>query len=197
MPTTRERILAATNELFRRQGYNGTSLKEVAATSKAPIGSIYHSFPGGKEELGAAVLTTSGAAYLELFQLIAAAADDVPSAISDFFDGAAAALEESNFIDICPIGTVAREVASTNDVLRQAAQAVLETWIAAATDLFASAGLDHHTSRSLAGTLVAALEGSFLLARASRNAAGLRATGQDIRHLVRSRLHATAARPIR
>lgn len=197
MPPTRERILAATNELFRRKGYNGTSLKDVATASHAPIGSIYHSFPGGKQELGAAVLTSAGAAYLELFELIAAAAADAPNAMSAFFDGAATALEESDFIDICPIGTVAREVASTNDVLRRAAQAVFETWIDAATNLFERAGLSPDVSRSLAGTLVSALEGSFVLARASRTTDGLRATGQDIRHLVESRLHVSTAGPIR
>lgn len=197
MASTRERILAATNELFRRQGYNATSLKMVATASKAPIGSIYHSFPGGKEELGAAVITESGASYLQLFELIAAGAGDAPTAITDFFDGAAAVLEETDFIDICPIGTVARELASTNDVLRRASHAVFDTWIDAAMSLFVRAGLEVDAARSLASTLVSALEGGFILARTSRDAGPLRATGKDIRHLVEARLEAAAELPIR
>lgn len=197
MASTRERILAATNELFRRQGYNATSLKMVATASKAPIGSIYHSFPGGKEELGVAVITESGASYLQLFELIAAGAGDAPTAITDFFDGAAAVLEETDFIDICPIGTVARELASTNDVLRRASHAVFDTWIDAAMSLFVRAGLEVDAARSLASTLVSALEGGFILARASRDAGPLRATGKDIRHLVEARLEAAAVLAIR
>lgn len=197
MASTRERILAATNELFRRQGYNATSLKMVATASKAPIGSIYHSFPGGKEELGAAVITESGASYLQLFELIAAGAGDAPTAITDFFDGAAAVLEETDFIDICPIGTVARELASTNDVLRRASHAVFDTWIDAAMSLFVRAGLEVDAARSLASTLVSALEGGFILARTSRDVGPLRATGKDIRHLVEARLEAAAELPIR
>src|SRR5436190_23029591 len=112
---TRDRFLTATNESFRRRGYNGTSLKHVTAAAQAPTGSLYHFFPGGKDELAAEVITTSGAAYRELFEAIADEAVSPVAAITDFFDGAATTLEESGFIDPCPIGTVAREVASTNE----------------------------------------------------------------------------------
>ena len=53
MTGTRERIVTATNELFRRRGYNGTSLKDVTVASGATTGSLYHFFPGGKAELAA------------------------------------------------------------------------------------------------------------------------------------------------
>ena len=48
---TRERILYATAELFRRQGYSGTGLKQVVGEAQAPFGSLYHHFPGGKQQL--------------------------------------------------------------------------------------------------------------------------------------------------
>lgn len=128
---TRDRFIASTLELFRRQGYNGTSLSQVTAATGAPTGSLYHHFKGGKEELTVAVMEAAGAAYGELLVAIWDAESDPVSAVSAFFEGAAAVLEESDFIDPCPIGTVAREVASTNDVLRQAALAAFEEWIAA------------------------------------------------------------------
>src|SRR5215467_6996597 len=104
MSDTRTRLLTATNESFRRRGFNGTSLKHITAAAGAPIGSLYHFFPGGKDDLALAAITTSGAAYRQLFELIADAAPDVPSAITDFFDGVAAVLAESDYIDPCPIG---------------------------------------------------------------------------------------------
>ena len=126
---TRDRLLAATNESFRKRGYNGTSLKQVTSAANAPTGSLYHFFPGGKDDLAAAVITTSGAAYRELFEAIADAAASPEAAVTDFFDGAAAVLEETDFIDPCPIGTVAREVASTNEPLRIATEQVFAGWI--------------------------------------------------------------------
>jgi AcrR family transcriptional regulator len=130
MVGTRDRIITATGELFRRQGYNGTSLKQVTTASGAPTGSLFHFFPGGKEELADAVLRTGGAAYRELYEVIADAAPDPARAVTDFFDGAAAVLEETGYLDACPIGTVALEVASTNDRLRQATADVFASWIA-------------------------------------------------------------------
>src|SRR5207248_1290430 len=80
--TTKDRILDTSAELFRRQGYMGTGLKQLVAEAGAPFGSIYHFFPGGKEELGAETIRRSGALYLQLFVAIAAEAPDAPSAAS-------------------------------------------------------------------------------------------------------------------
>ena len=97
MATTRDRIIVATNELFRRHGYNGTSLSQISDAANAPIGSIYHFFPGGKEALAVAVVETTGAVYRDLFISIVTEADDPAAAYVDFFAGAAALLEESDY----------------------------------------------------------------------------------------------------
>ena len=61
MPSeTRERILETSGELFRRQGYMGTGVKQIVEEAGAPFGSLYHFFPGGKEELGAETIRRSG-----------------------------------------------------------------------------------------------------------------------------------------
>lgn len=193
MAETRDRIITATNELFRRHGYNGTTLKQVSTAADAPIGSIYHFFPGGKDELAEAVIQTSGAIYQQLFEMIADGADGLAAATTDFFEGAADVLEESGYIDICPIGTVAREVASTNEMLREATHRVFAGWIDAAASRLTAAGIPHDEAEELATTIVAALEGGFMLARAARNPAPLRATGRQIRRLVDS---AFAASPV-
>src|SRR5260370_34466566 len=160
---TRDRFLTATNESFRRRGYNGTSLKHVTAAAQAPTGSLYHFFPGGKDQLASEVITTSGAAYRELFEAIADAAASPGDAVTDFFDGAALVLEETDFIDPCPIGTVAREVASTNEPLRRATERVFQSWIDAASTRLVAAGIADDEARRLATAIVAALEGGFVL----------------------------------
>ena len=40
-PATRDRIVYATAELFRRQGYTGTGLKQIVAEADAPFGSLF------------------------------------------------------------------------------------------------------------------------------------------------------------
>jgi len=131
---TKERIIDVSAELLRRQGYAGTGVKQIVAAAKAPFGSIYHHFPGGKEELGAAAIRRSGALYELLIPEIFDPAPDLVSAVRLFFEGAAAHLEESEYEDACPIATVALEVASSSEKLREATHDVFESWLRATTD---------------------------------------------------------------
>ena len=188
MADTRDRLLTATAELFRRQGFNGTSLKQVTAAAGAPIGSLYHFFPDGKDGLGEAVIGSSGRAYQELFELIYDSAADPASAVTDFFDAAAVVLEETGYLDACPIGTVALEVASTNDRLRRATQAVFAGWIDAAASRLSAAGVSDAEARDLATTLVAAVEGGFMLSRAAQSPEPMRTAGRHMRRLVEAAL---------
>jgi AcrR family transcriptional regulator len=181
---TRDRLVTATGELLRRGGYHGTSMKQITAAAGAPTGSMYHFFPGGKDELVAEVLLTSGEAYRQLFVAIASDAPDAPSAVAAFFDGAAAVLEDTDFVDPCPIGTVAREVANTNEPLRAATARVFASWLDTAVEYLEGEHVASTTARELATTIVAALEGGFILARARRNAEPLRAAGRMMSRLV-------------
>lgn len=185
---TRSRLVTATSELFRRFGYNGTSLKKVTEAADAPIGSLYHHFPGGKTQLAKVVLETSGAAYRELFEVIWDDATDPGDAVAAFFDGAALVLEQTDFIDPCPIGGVAREVASTDETLRQAADGVFSSWIDTATTRFGDHGLTPSAAHDLAATIVAAIEGGFVLSRTARNGDLLRTIGSQMARLTEQTL---------
>jgi AcrR family transcriptional regulator len=187
---TRQRFITATAELFRRRGFHGTSLKQVTDAAEAPIGSLYHFFPGGKEDLAEAVILESGEAYRQLFVLIADGAPDVATALTDFFDGAAQVLVQSGYVDTCPIGTVALEVASSNDRLRGASNQVFSSWTAAAVERFTEAGINADEAEALASTAVAALEGAFMLARTRRDPAPLHVAGRHVRQLVEASLAA-------
>src|ERR1700689_307593 len=115
---TRERLMQSSAELSRRQGYTGTVIKQILAAANAPFGSLYHFFPGGKEQLGAETIRSSGRLYTELFATIALQAPDVPTVVGEFFSGAAETLVQTDYADACPIATVALEVSSTNEQLR-------------------------------------------------------------------------------
>jgi AcrR family transcriptional regulator len=165
---TRDRIVDATAECFRRQGYTGTGLKQIAADADAAFGSLYHFFPGGKEELGTEVIRWSGQMYMQLFVDIAVEVPDVVAAVRRFFTDAASDVEASDFADACPIATVALEVSSTSEPLRQACADVFESWLSSATAYFAGAGIDPADARRLALQMLSLLEGAFIFSRALR-----------------------------
>ncbi|HEY5342683.1 MAG TPA: TetR/AcrR family transcriptional regulator [Solirubrobacteraceae bacterium] len=175
--TTKDRIIDSSAELFRRQGYVGTGVKQIVEAANAPFGSIYHFFPGGKEQLGAETIRFSGQLYIQLFATIAMQAPDVLSAVGDFFVGAAETLEETDYADACPIATVALEVASTSEPLREATAEVFESWISGATEYFAAAGIQCDTARGLAFAMLSLLEGAFIFCRAMRTTEPLQIAG--------------------
>jgi AcrR family transcriptional regulator len=175
--TTKDRIIDSSAELFRRQGYTGTGVKQIVTAANAPFGSMYHFFPGGKEQLAAETIRSSGRLYIQLFATIAAQAPDVVAAVGEFFSGAAETLRETDYADACPIATVALEVASTSEPLRAATAEVFDTWIAGATEYFAAAGIPRETARELAFTMLSLLEGAFIFCRAMRTTEPLEVAG--------------------
>ena len=195
--TTKDRIIESSAELFRRQGYTGTGVKQIVAAANAPFGSIYHFFPEGKEQLAAETIRSSGRLYIQLFATIAMQAPDVPTAVGEFFSGAAKTLEETDYADACPIATVALEVASTSEPLREATAEVFETWISGATEYFAAAGIPRDTARELAFTMLSLLEGAFIFCRAMRTVEPLHVAGASAVTAVRAALAAAEVRPAR
>jgi AcrR family transcriptional regulator len=175
---TKQRILDSSGELFRRQGYMGTGVKQILAEAGAPFGSLYHFFPGGKSELGAETIRRSGFLYGLLLGEYARPEIDLPSGIRAFFAGAAETLRETDFADACPIATVALEVSSTDEELRRACADVFEGWVAGGTERFAAEGIARDRARALVIQMLAALEGAFVLSRALRSTEPVELAGE-------------------
>ena len=190
---TRQRIVEAGAELLRVKGYTGTGVKEIVALAQAPFGSLYHHFPGGKEQLGEEVVRWSGRMYGMLGPAVFDPAPDVVNGVRDFFAGAADHLEETDWRDACPIATVALEVASTSEPLRIATADVFTSWIDGLAPRFAAAGIPEPRSRELAIAMIAGLEGAFVLARAWRSKEPLLIAGDVAARAVQDALAQAAA----
>jgi AcrR family transcriptional regulator len=160
MTPTRERIVDVSSELFRRQGFSATGVKQIVAEAGAPFGSLYHFFPAGKEQLGAEVIRRSGGLYGQLIAAFFPPGADPVSATRLFFEGAAATLRETDYADACPIATVALEVSSTSEPMREACAEVFDGWIDDAAARLREAGLPRARSRALAISMLASLEGA-------------------------------------
>jgi AcrR family transcriptional regulator len=188
MSSTRERIIETSAELFRTQGYTATGVKQIVTAAQAPFGSVYHFFPGGKEQLGAEAIRVSGAIYEHLIPAVFDPAPDPVTGVRDFFAGAAAHLVETDYADACPIATVALEVSSVSEPMREACAEVFESWISAGVNRFVDAGLSADRARELTIGMLAALEGAFVLARALRGTEPLTIAGEGVAASVQAAL---------
>jgi AcrR family transcriptional regulator len=185
---TRDRLIIATADLFRRQGYTGTGVKQIVEAAGAPFGSMYHFFPDGKEDLGAETIRWSGAMYGQLIDLFYEAGADPVVATRRFFEAAADTVRDTDYADACPIATVALEVASTSEPLRKATAEVFESWLAAIDAHLVQAGLTKTQARNLSVSLFSLLEGAFILARATRDHSHIRTAGRTASDAVRAAL---------
>ncbi len=188
--TTKERIVNSSATLFRRQGYTATGVKQIVSEAEAPFSSLYHFFPGGKDELAAAAIRSSGEMFRELVEGVFDAAPDALSGVHDCFAGAAETLRLTGYADACPIATVALEVASTNEPLRRATADVFDSWIASATTRLAAEGIEQASARALAIAMIGALEGAFVLSRALRSTEPLEVAGAHVAAAVKAALAA-------
>jgi AcrR family transcriptional regulator len=194
---TRDRIVAAAAQLYGRYGYTGIGLKQVAAESGSPIGSLYHFFPGGKEELAAAALRMSGAGYQILVEGILENMPDLVSGIEQSFALAAETVASTGYVDACWIETVALEVASTSEPLRTVTAEIFEQWIDSCTAWVESHGVPPERARELGIAYITGLEGAFILARSLRSPEPLLATGRTLADAAREALAAPPPRPVK
>jgi hypothetical protein len=89
---------------------------------------------------------------------------------------------------------VALEVASTNDRLRRATADVFDSWVTAVVERLEQAGIEPARAHDLAVTLVATIEGGFMLSRAAQSPEPMRAAGRTMGGLVAASLP-TSVRP--
>jgi AcrR family transcriptional regulator len=190
---TRDRLVETSSALFQRRGFTGTGIKQILTEAGAPFSSLYHFFPGGKDELCAEAIRVSGLGYQRLVEAVLDAAPDILTAVSDGFEGAAETLRTTDYADACPIATVALEVASTNEQLRVATADVFASWITALTARFAAEGISRARARHLAISVIALLEGGFMLSRAARSTEPMLAAGKTARAATEAALTATGA----
>jgi len=176
--STRESILTAAAELMRHKGYGAVGMKDIAVASGAPIGSLYHHFRGGKVQIAREALINAGHAYALLIPSIVDSYTDLGDAVDAVFAQAAEDMATTGFANMCPVASVAAEVADTVEELRDTSATVFQAWIDGGAAYFAARGLDESEARELTLALIGALEGAFVLARTLQSAEPLLAAGR-------------------
>lgn len=183
---TRTRFLDAGARLFRRRGYTATGVKQLVADGGAPLGSLYYFFPNGKAQIALEGMLRTAEHYELLLDRVFQQHPDIGDAASAWFRMASDALRASDYQDGCPIGTLASEIATTNDELRQGAQDVFAAWQHRVAERLVELRVERREARRLAAFAVSALEGAILLGRVQRNTSPLNDTGRIVAQTLRS-----------
>ncbi|WP_204011041.1 TetR/AcrR family transcriptional regulator [Virgisporangium aurantiacum] len=178
-PDSRDRMVRAAIELFRERGYAATSFGDVLARSGAPRGSIYHHFPGGKEELAAEALRRYTAATVRALTAAIEAGTAV-EAVRAFIAASRDSLVASGFRQSCPIAGVALDLMPADGALAGYAAEAFDRWRELIAVALKRDGVPAVRASALATLVVATAEGALLLARVDRSPTAIDAAGAEL-----------------
>ena len=177
----REEMIQGAIGLLAERGVQGTSFAMVTEATNTPRGSIYHHFPGGKNELIEKAVDSIGALVTALIDAVDAT---TPADVVEVFFGSwRSALRASNFDGNCAVANTAIG-AGEDDSLRVASQQVFEKWHRSLTSAFIRSGADTSASSDYAAICIAAAEGALIMGRASRNDSVFDALSRQLKLLV-------------
>lgn len=157
-----DELIARLTRVFRDVGYAGASLALLSEATGLKRASLYHRFPGGKEQMAREVLERANA-WLEAHVLAPLASDAPPETridamianLDDFYAGGKEA---------CLLNLLASGRAGEGRFREIVAQA-FERWISALADTLCEMGFDKVTARRRARLAVALVEGGLVVAR--------------------------------
>jgi AcrR family transcriptional regulator len=177
---TRGKLLAAAFEEIYRQGFQAASVDRILAGAGVTKGALYHHFPD-KAALGYAVVdeVVKGLLLERWLTVLEESPADPLTALQQTLRHRAESLTAEEIELGCPLNNLAQEMSPLDERLRERVAAALEAWAAGFTDALERAQ-DAGTVRPdvdaarVAAFLVAAVEGSFGMAKNARSVAVLR-----------------------
>lgn len=180
----RQRVVAAAAEMLARHGLNATSIREMAKRADAPLGSTYHHFPGGKQQVVVEAVKFAGArvdAGLDHY-LQAGAVAGLRGFLAMWRD----ILVRSDFRIGCPVMAAAVEE-PVDDVAEEALTAaaqVFSDWENKLATSLEAQGRDRESASRLATLVIASVEGAIVMCRARRNIAAFDTIAGQLEWLV-------------
>jgi TetR/AcrR family transcriptional regulator, lmrAB and yxaGH operons repressor len=159
--TTRDSLLPLLARVFRERGYEGATLTQLSAATGLGKASLYHHFPGGKQEM-TEVLVRQAIADAERLAFSHLRGHDAPDArLARFADGFRVYLAQSG--NLCLLGVLAIGSAAERHGGQIAAQ--FRDWHETLTRTLEDAGTKHKRAARTALETVNQLYGAQLTAR--------------------------------
>ncbi len=179
-------MIASAAILIRERGARATSIDDVLAHSGAPRGSVYHHFPGGRDQLLREATEFAGEFVAgRIRDAGGGSAGEDPFAAFDGFMGVyRTELLASDFRVGCPVVAVAIESREDGDELNEVAGSVFDRWTGELAASFAAAGIGAGRAAELADVAIAAAEGAIVVSRARRSIEPFDRVRAEIRELL-------------
>ncbi|GBG38002.1 TetR/AcrR family transcriptional regulator [Mycobacterium montefiorense] len=185
MRSPRERMVISAALLIREGGAHATAISDVLQHSRAPRGSAYHYFPGGRTQLLCEAVDYAG-------DHVGAVIDRVGSGLDlldTLMDKYRRQLLDSDFRAGCPIVAVSVESGDEQDRERmlpvvERAAAVFDRWTSQIAQRLISDGIPAEQAHELSVLTTSALEGAIVLARVRRDVAPLDLIHRQLRNLL-------------
>lgn len=172
----KSQVVASLLRAFRRNGYDGASLSRLSEETGLQRASLYHRFPGGKEDMARTVIIAAGQDFKDVVlaplcgpgspeQRVAGMA----TALSSFYDGG----KEACILALMTIG-------EGREALAPEVREGLQGWIDALTSVIGEAGWPEPVARERAQNAVARVQGALVLARGLGDTAVFKRTVEDL-----------------
>jgi AcrR family transcriptional regulator len=170
MPTAapaKGEIVSRIAGIFRQHGYEGASLSLIAQATGLGRSSIYHYFPGGKDEMVYAVFEQAGG-WVSEHLLAPLRAAGPPADRLDRMLQAVDTLYAGGKLN-CLYGALA--LGSSHEQFQAQIKQVFDAWINALMRLVVEAGIDKKIAAERAEDAVVRIQGALIVARGRATAA--------------------------
>ncbi len=184
---TRERIIRTALELVHTNGFNRTSLSAIMAAAGVQKGNLYFHFDS-KEALGLAVIETARDNYFTYLKRHIRHPDPLEK-IKELMDAVFTLHCRRNFVGGCIFGNIALEMGDLNPAFAGRIIAIFQELKQMLAEYIQAAQRNgtirsEPTADRLAGHVLAAMEGSIMMAKLNKSEAELQNCLQMVQYLL-------------
>lgn len=154
-------------EVFREHGFEGASLSLIHKKTGLGRGSLYHFFPGGKEEMADAVLEEIDAWFEQHVFAPLASADEPLQAVEQMFVSVEEYFQSGQ--RVCIVGTFA--LSDTRDKFAHRLNSYFRRWIEALSIALGRLGYLQPEALKVSEEVVSSIQGAIVLSRAGQDVA--------------------------
>ncbi|MGL5941291.1 MAG: TetR/AcrR family transcriptional regulator [Waterburya sp.] len=158
---SKEKLILQLLELFRRYGYEGATLSKISQFTGLGKASLYHHFPGGKEDMVNAVLEYSENWLEEKILKLMRAKNNPRDRLNEMCDRVNELYQGGE--QCCLFGVLL--LGEGRDLFQEKIKNSLKLWVEAITEVLVAAGIEEKIAREQAEDAIAKIQGTLILAR--------------------------------
>jgi TetR/AcrR family transcriptional repressor of lmrAB and yxaGH operons len=162
----RAELLPLLGEVFRAHGYEGATLALITQATGLGKGSLYHFFPGGKQQMATEVLDEIGRWFEVNVFAVLRDTDDPDRAIAAMIEAADNYFRSGR--RVCLVGVIA--LGASRDTFATQVHGYFARWHDALAILLKRSGLSAVVARRRSEDALLTIQGALVLARAREDA---------------------------